>query len=289
LLFPQIEPVLLGGALNFLAATVILIIGWLLAGLVSRWIHAGLERLRRFDPTLKPLIANGAWYGIIAITVMAVLQRFGVQTTSLIAILGAAGLAIGLAIQGTLSNVASGVMLLVLRPFQIGDAINIPGVTGAQGSVREIGLFRTALASPDLSYVSIPNSAIFSGTIVNYTREAVRRIDFPVSIDYTNAIGDAENLIFEVLHRDVRVLKTPAPAVLVDSLKEYAVNLIARCWVRNADHDSALSDLQKAVKNRLHAAGVAIPVPRQATAARDEPLPDGNGAYARPSPSIGQN
>lgn len=289
LLSPQFEPVLLDGALDFIAAIVILVIGWTIAGFASRWTRVGLDRLHHFDPTLKPLIANGVWYCIIALTVMAVLERFGVQTTSLIAVLGAAGLAVGLAIQGTLSNVASGVMLLVLRPFQIGDAISISGSTGAQGTVREIGLFRTALASADLAFVSIPNAAIFSGTIINYTREPVRRIDFPVSIDYANAISDAEHLILDALHRDVRVLKTPAPTVLVDGLKEYAVNLIARCWVRNADHDAALSDLQKSVKDRLHAAGVAIPVPRQATAARDEPLHEGNGAYARPAPSIGQN
>ena len=138
------------------------------------------------DLTLKPLIASLARYAILILTLLLVVQQFGVQTTSLIAVLGAAGLAIGLALQGTLSNVASGVMLLVLRPFRVGHFVEIAG--GKQGTVREIGLFTTLMITRDGVYVSIPNSAVFGATIINYTRERLRRVTFLVPVDWTNDV-----------------------------------------------------------------------------------------------------
>jgi small conductance mechanosensitive channel len=165
-----IELWLLNSATNFLAAVLILIAGWIASRLGARWTRRGLERFPHFDPTLKPLLASLVRYAILIVAFIEVLQRFGVETTSLIAVVGAAGLAFGLALQGTLSNVAAGVMLLILRPFRVGDGIL---VAGQSGTVREIGLFTTILISDDLAYVSIPNASIFGGVIVNNSREPI--------------------------------------------------------------------------------------------------------------------
>src|ERR1700712_5408206 len=162
---PALTVMMVDGAKDLLIATLILIAGWMLSRWLGRWLHGVLERAHYIDETLKPLLANFVAYGVLALTVVAVLGQFGVQTNSLIALLGAAGLAVGLALQGTLSNVASGVMLLVLRPFRVGQFVEI---AGKQGTVREIGLFTTLMITRDNIYVSIPNSAVFGATVINY-------------------------------------------------------------------------------------------------------------------------
>ena len=261
---------LLNSATNFVAAVLILVAGWIAASWASRWTRRGFRRLHNFDETLKPLIASLLRYAILAATLIAVLQRFGVETTSLIALLGAAGVAIGLALQGTLSNVAAGVMLLILRPFRVGDAIQ---AGGQSGSVREIGLFTTILISDDLAYVSIPNAAIFSGVIINNSREPTRRINFLVSIDFSNEIDTAQKIVLEVLRGDPRILEAPPPQTGVAALHEYAIDIVVRCWVRNGDNEAVLFTVQKAIKDRFHAAGITIPARRQAATARAEPEP----------------
>src|SRR5580658_372254 len=172
---PTLQVMLIDGSVDFLSAVLILILGWTLASWAARWTRMGLSRLHRFDETLKPLVASLVRYVILAATIIAVLQRFGVETTSLLAVFGAAGLAIGLALQGTLSNVAAGVMLLVLRPFHVGETSELLGTAGTKSTVREIGLFRTRVVTRDHIHLSIPNSTIFSATIANYTREPMRR------------------------------------------------------------------------------------------------------------------
>src|SRR5580658_6095472 len=157
---PTLQVMLIDGSVDFLSAVLILILGWTLASWAARWTRMGLSRLHRFDETLKPLVASLVRYLILLATIIAVLQRFGVETTSLIAVLGAAGLAIGLALQGTLSNVAAGVMLLLLRPFRVGDNITAASQSGV---VREVGLFTTILIGADQTYISIPNAAVFGG------------------------------------------------------------------------------------------------------------------------------
>src|ERR1700712_4745938 len=157
---PALTVMMVDGAKDLLIATLILIAGWMLSRWLGRWLHGVLERAHYIDETLKPLLANFVAYGVLALTVVAVLGQFGVQTTSLIALLGAAGLAVGLALQGTLSNVASGVMLLVLRPFRVFDRIILEERSGA---VREIGLFRTEIVTDNGNFVSVPNATVFSG------------------------------------------------------------------------------------------------------------------------------
>jgi small conductance mechanosensitive channel len=257
-------------ATNLLTAVLILIAGWVASRWAGRWTRRGLGGLRHFDETLKPLLATLVRYAILAATFIAVLQRFGVETTSLIAVLGAATVAIGLALQGTLSNVAAGVMLLMLRPFRVGDSIQ---AAGQSGKVREIGMFTTILISDDLAYVSVPNAAIFSSVIVNNSREPNRRINFIVSIDFSSEIETAQKIVLDVLRSDPRVLGDPPPQTGVSALHEYAIDIVVRCWVRNSDNEAVLFAIQKAIKDRFHTAGIAIPARRQTATARAEPAP----------------
>ncbi|HEY8697189.1 MAG TPA: mechanosensitive ion channel domain-containing protein [Rhizomicrobium sp.] len=253
--------------IRLLAAIFILTAGWIIATWVKRWLSAGLQHLP-LDLTLKPLLASLMRYAILIITVILVLEQFGVQTTSLIAVIGAAGLAVGLALQGTLSNIAAGVMLLVLRPFRVGHFVQIGGQSG---TVREIGLFTTIMSTRDLVYVSVPNSAVFSGVITNYTREPLRRIKFTLPVDPVNDLSTVERVIVEALKSDSHVAKAPAPWVGVSELGDYAVILAARCFVRSEDYWRALASVQKTVKDALDRAEILIAVPRQAPAVRLEP------------------
>ncbi|HUA62131.1 MAG TPA: mechanosensitive ion channel family protein [Verrucomicrobiae bacterium] len=265
----NLQTLIVSEGINLIAAILILVLGWMLSGAVARWTRAGLDRVPYLDPTLKPMLSSFVRYAILLATLGAVLQRFGVATTSLLAVFGAAGLAIGLALQGTLSNVASGVMLLILRPFHVGEVIGL-GDSTTKSTVREIGLFRTRVLTRDNIHLSIPNSTIFSATIVNYTREPIRRIDFDVPIDRQNDVAKAEAAIVEALKADPRVLKTPEPVSGVHKIDEYALVLLARCWVNSADQFRIPYDLKRIVTEKLDAAGILIPVTRQAVAKRDE-------------------
>jgi len=248
---------------KILIAVLILVAGWMLARWIGHWVRELVDRSHYIDPTLEPLLSSFARYLILALTIVAVLGQFGVQTTSLIALLGAAGLAIGLALQGTLSNVASGVMLLVLRPFRVYDRIK---VSDATGSVREIGLFRTEIVTDNGNYVSIPNATIFSGTIINMSRESTRRTDFTVEIDRGENLDQVQKTILECLGREPRVLKSPPPTVEVDALGPTATTLLVRVWLANRDFLAALSDVKKQVRQTLQASEVSAPIPVPAPA-----------------------
>ena len=255
-IFPQFWSFALAEALNLIAAIVILCAGWMAANAAARWAQATLAQVRHFDPTLKPLVASLLRYSILGFTLIAVLERFGVQTTSVIAVLGATGIAIGLALQGTLSNVASGVMLLLLRSFRVGDEINSAGYTGV---VREVGLFRTVIVSGDGLYVSIPNASLFSSPIVNNSREPTRLVSFKVLIDHTQDISKAQALALDVLHANKRVLKSPAPAVPVTELGDFEVRLSVSAWTLTSDFGNATSELQKGVRDKFREAGIRPP------------------------------
>src|SRR6185437_4811794 len=224
-LVTELQLLVVDGGVKLVVGIIILVVGWMAATYAKRGLDAGLARLP-IDLTLKPLISSLARYGILILTLLLVVQQFGVQTTSLIAVLGAAGLAIGLALQGTLSNVASGVMLLVLRPFRVGHFVEVAG--GKQGTVREIGLFTTLIITRDGVYISIPNSAIFGDEILNFTRERTRRVSFTVPVDWVNDLDLVEKTIVDALCADARVLKEPAPTAVVQELQEYAVVMRAR-------------------------------------------------------------
>lgn len=260
---PALTVMMVNGAINLLIAVLILIAGWMAARWIGRWVHELIDRSHYIDDTLKPLISNFAAYAVLAITVVAVLSQFGVQTTSLIALLGAAGLAIGLALQGTLSNVASGVMLLILRPFRVYERIKVADVAG---TVREIGLFRTEIVTDDGNFVSIPNATLFSGTIVNSSRETTRRTNFTVEIDRGESIDAVQKTIVEALARDPKVLKAPAPFIEVDTLGPLSTTLTVHAWVQNSGFLATVSDIKKHVREALQGADVSAPVPVAAPA-----------------------
>jgi small conductance mechanosensitive channel len=274
-LVTELQLILVNGGLKLATGIVILVVGWMAATWAKRGLEAGLARLP-IDLTLKPLVASLARYGVLVLTVLLVVQQFGVQTTSLIAVLGAAGLAVGLALQGTLSNVASGVMLLVLRPFRVGQFVEI--AKGKQGTVREIGLFTTMIITRDGVYVSIPNSSIFGDDIINFTRERTRRVTFTVPVDWVNDLDLVEKTMVEALRANALVLKEPAPSAVVQELQEYAVVMRARAHVRSPDYWRALWALQKEMKLALEKAQVLTAVTRQAAITRSEPDMPGNRA-----------
>ena len=245
---------------SVVGALFILVFGWMVAGWVRKAIGRGLGHIDRMDETLKPFIANVARWAVLVFVVIAVLNQFGVQTTSIIAALGAAGLAIGLALQGTLSNVASGVMLMVLRPFKVGDFIDAEGLGG---TVVQIGLFVTELRTGDGVYIMAPNSSLWNKAISNFSRNPTRRIDILACIAYDDDVDGAMAVLDRMMTADGRVLDDPAPATMVAELADSSVNINCRCWVRAEDYWATLYDLNGRVKADLEAAGYSIPFPQQ--------------------------
>ena len=246
--------------LDIVGAIVLLIVGWTLAGWVRRMVRRGLEKLPALDETLKPFIATIIWYVIIVFVLVAVLNQFGVQTTSLIAVLGAAGLAIGLALQGTLANVAAGVMLLFLRPFNVGDYVDAGGIAG---TVVEVGLFNTEIKTKNGLCLIVPNKIIWDSPITNFSRNPTRRFDIAVGIGYDDDANGALKLLMGLMRDDARVLDDPEPLVVVTGLGDNAVLLNLRGWTQSDDYWAAVWDLNGAVKAALQKAGYSIPFPQR--------------------------
>ena len=246
--------------LDVLGALAILIIGWMIAGWARSAVNRALGRIPNMDSTLRPFLANMIRWVILAFVIVAVLNQFGVETTSMIAVLGAAGLAIGLALQGTLANVASGVMLLLMRPFKLGDFITAGSLSG---TVMEIGLFTSELKTADGIYIMAPNSQIWNQNIINFARNPTRRIDILVGIAYDDDIDAAQKALQDMMDGDARVLKDPAPMTMVMDLADSSVNVNLRCWVNIADFWAAQWDLRKGAKAAVEAAGCTIPFPQR--------------------------
>jgi len=247
-------------ALDAVGALVILLVGWWIAGRAQYLVRRGLDRVPRIDDTLKPFLSSSVRYFVIVITFVAVLAEFGVQTTSIIAVLGAAGLAIGLALQGTLQNIAAGIMLLVLRPFRVGEYIDAGGVSG---TVDAINFFTTDMTTYDGIYRSVPNAELWNRNILNYSRNPTRRLDIPVGIAYEDDVEQALDLLLSHLSQDARVLPDPGPQVLVTGLGDSSVDLTLRCWTNRTDFWPLRFELNKKVKLWLDAAGISIPFPQR--------------------------
>ena len=245
--------------LQVIGALAVLIIGRWIARRIRNGVRRTLERAK-VDVALVPFFSSMAYYLVLAVVIIAVLNLFGVQTTSLIAVLGAAGLAVGLALQGTLSNFASGVMLLIFRPFRPGDYVDIAGTAG---SVVEIGLFTVTLNTPDNVRIIVPNSAVNGQTIKNYAANDTRRNDMVMGISYDDNIGTAIDTIEKVLAADSRVLKEPAAVVAVSELGDSSVNLVVRPWCKKEDYWTVRFDLTRRMKEELEAAGCSIPFPQR--------------------------
>jgi len=245
--------------LNLLTAVLILIAGWWLSVFAGRMVRRAAARWDRIDPTVIPMIATVAAWSIRVITLIAVLARFGVQTASLIAVLGAAGLAVGLALQGTLQNIAAGIMLIALRPLRAGEYIAVLG--GPEGTVEEVGLFLTRLTQSDGVCVSVPNSALWNASLVNYSRNPCRRFDLPVTVRYGDDLELAQQTLRELVAGHPKALADPAPRVMVTEYRDNGVVVNLRVWAAKADYWDLRSDLYSRARTMLEGAGLRAAVP----------------------------
>lgn len=245
--------------LKVLGAIAVVIIGRMVAGWLRRLTRRGLER-SRFDATLVPFIANVVYTILLVLVLLSAAGVLGINTTSFIAVLGAAGLAVALAFQGTLSNFSSGIMLLTFRPFHVGDFVEAGGVAG---TVKEIGIFMTTLATPDNVRIVVPNSTISGEIIKNYSANETRRIDLVMGVGYDDDLNVAIRTMTEVLAADERVLDDPAPVVAVHELGDSSVNLVVRPWVMTSDYWATRWELTKTLKESIEAAGCSIPFPQR--------------------------
>jgi small conductance mechanosensitive channel len=243
---------------SVVGALIVLIVGLWLAGRIKKLVEAGIARSGKVDQTLSGFLSSLVHYGLIALVIITTLGVFGVPTTSFAAVIGAAGLAIGLALQGTLGHVASGVMMLGFRPFDVGDFVEAAGVSG---TVKHIGLFTTEMSTTDNKKLIIPNGMIFDDVITNYAGFATRRVDFLFGVSYDDDLNKAMALIKEEIEKDGRGKTDPEPTIAVDSLGDSSVNILTRVWVDRDDYFPVKWALTKAVKERFDAEGVSIPYP----------------------------
>jgi len=258
LIIEQVIELITSYGLNVLGALVILVIGLKVAGWSGRATEKTLNKLKRVDPTLIGFFSSLVRYAVMTFVLIAVLNQFGVQTTSLIAVLGAAGLAIGLALQGTLSNVAAGVMLLIFRPYKVGDFVE---AGGHAGTIKELNLFFSVMAKVDNVRIAVPNSQIWGNSITNYAANPTRRVDFLFGVSYDADLDVALAAIRDTLAADARVHSDPEILVAVSELADSSVNIVARAWTDTTNYWAVKWDMTKAVKEALDAKGVGIPFP----------------------------
>jgi len=241
-----------------LLALVVLLIGLRIIAVISKLIGRGLDK-RGTDVTLKPFILSLLSWIFKAMLFISVIQMMGIATTSFIAVLGAAGLAIGLALQGTLANFAGGALILLFKPYKVGDLIESMGKLGV---VKEIQIFTTVLLNPQNKTIILPNGVVSNGEITNYTREGKLRVDLSIGISYDSDMKKAKNVLTKVLENDEKVLKDPAPFVGVSELGDSSVNLAVRPWATPTDYWDVYFGITEKCKNALDEAGITIPFPQ---------------------------
>ncbi|MEO3387758.1 mechanosensitive ion channel domain-containing protein [Mesorhizobium sp. CAU 1741] len=256
----QLSQLAVAYSFSILGAFILLIVGYVIAGILERSVYAGLGQFRGFDETLRKFFSKTARYALLILVGVTVLAQFGVQTASIIAALGAIGLAIGLALQGTLQNIAAGIMLLALRPFRVGEYIDAGSVAG---TIEEIGLFATELKTFDGVYVLAPNSELWNTPVTNYSRNPTRRSDILVGIGYNDDIGKALSIMRDMMANDSRVLKAPEPMAFVAALADSSVNVNMRYWTSAGDFWQTQFDFTRAVKTAFEENGISIPFPQR--------------------------
>ncbi|MBK0002536.1 small-conductance mechanosensitive channel MscS [Erwinia sp. S38] len=251
------QALLLSYAVNIVAAIAIIIIGMLVARIVSNTINR-LMRARHLDATVADFLSALVRYGIIAFTLIAALGRVGVQTASVIAVLGAAGLAIGLALQGSLSNLAAGVLLVTFRPFRTGEFIDI----GVMGTVQNVQIFSTTLKTADGKIVVVPNGKIIAGNITNFSREPERRNEFIIGVAYDADVDEVITLLRGIVEAEPRVLQERGVQIGLNEMAPSSLNFVVRCWSKAGDLQQVYWDLMKEFKNALDAKEIGIPYPQ---------------------------
>ncbi len=254
-----IQTFLIPWAIQIGVALAIFIIGrW-----IARWLTRVTEKLMKksgLDDMLSNFISNIVYSVLLLVVIMAALDHLGIETTSLLAVFGAAGLAIGLALKDSLANFSSGIMIILFRPFKVGDFIEAGGVSG---TVEEVRLFATILRTGDNRVIIVPNGQIYGGTITNYSAKPTRRIDLVFGIGYDDDIAKARQIINGIMKQDDRILSDPEPAVALAELAESSVNFNVRPWVKSGDYWAVRADLLEKVKLAFDANGISFPYPQQ--------------------------
>ena len=251
--------------MDIVGGIAVLVVGLLIARLISRWVARALSSSDRLDPSIAGMLANLVKYALWALVLITVLTQFGIETTSIIAALGGAALAVGLALQGTLSNVASGVMILVQKPFKVGEAITAGSITGV---VQQIGLFTTELKQFDGLFVMIPNNELWNQPIINFHRHPIRRFELLVGIGYNDSMEKARKELLALAEADERVLADPEPQAFVNSLDDSSVGIGIRVWCNTSDYVAVSWDLTEKAKAKFDEVGITIPFPQREVTTR---------------------
>ena len=247
-------------ARKLIIAILIIIAGRIIISLSRQLIHKAVTGKFKFDEAIASVLRMGIRYGVIIICLIMILDVFGANTAGLIALLGAAGVAIGFALKDTLGNIAAGIIVLFLHPFRKGDYIEFGSTAG---SVMEMGLFATTLETPDGVYICAPNSSLWGVPLKNYSHNSKRRMDITVSISYTDSVDTAFQVLNEIIFGESRFLNEPAPRVIVQSLGDSGLNVTLRAWVSNADYWNTYWDKIKSVKEKIQEAGLNIALPKR--------------------------
>ena len=245
--------------IKVIGAIIILILGRIAAGIGRKVVRKVLEKSKT-DPAVVSFVGSMIYFLILIFAVLAALAKFGIQTASFVAILGAAAFAIGFALQGSLANFAAGVLILVLRPFKVGDYIDGAGVGG---TVKDIQLFTTVLATPDNIKIMVPNGKLFGDTIKNFSGFDTRRIDLVIGIGYTSDIQKAYDVLMSLIKEDTRILSDPPTNIAVSELADSSVNFVVRPWVKRSDYWGVKFDLTRKIKEAFDENGIEIPFPQQ--------------------------
>ena len=244
--------------LSIIAAVVIFVVGRWLAKVISKLVATMMTKAK-VDTSLVSFMQGLSYIALLVFVVIAALAKLGIETASFIVVLGAAGLAIGLALQGSLANFASGVLILIFKPFKIGDFVELAGTTG---TVKQIQIFNTTLNSPDNLRIIIPNAKVTGDKIINYTANGTRRVDLSVGVSYDDDLENAKHIIEDILSGDGRILKDPAPTVAVSELADSSVNFVVRPWVKCEDYWSIYFDMTSKIKLALDNNHITIPYPQ---------------------------
>ena len=252
------QELLLSYAVNIVAAIAIVIIGMIVARIVSNTVNR-LMLARKIDATVADFLSALVRYGIIAFTLIAALGRVGVQTASVIAVLGAAGLAVGLALQGSLSNLAAGVLLVMFRPFRAGEYVDLGGVAG---TVLNVQIFSTTMRTVDGKIVVIPNGKIIAGNIINFSREPVRRNEFIIGVAYDSDIDQVKKILTDIIQSEDRILKDREMTVRLNELGASSINFVVRVWSNSSDLQSVYWDVLERIKREFDANGISFPYPQ---------------------------
>jgi len=257
--FSQMAEISFQYGLKIIYALIILVLGRWLAKIL-RYFLLKVMKKSNLDDMLMSFMGSIVYIGLMAFVIIASLNQLGLQTTSFIAVLGAAGLAIGLALQGSLSNFAAGALMVMFRSFKTGDFIECAGVSG---TVEEIQIFSTCLTTPDNKRITVPNAKILSNNIVNYSSNPTRRVDMVIGVGYQDDLNQVKNVVQDILAEDTRILKEPAAVVAVLELADNSVNLAIRPWVKTADYWSVYFNLLETFKNRFEQDSISIPYPQR--------------------------